>query len=90
MDGLDARSREPDAGVLLPGGVRVIDMVVGDGPTPAEGRRIYAHYKVWAATSCDGDCSHMHSACTCTCTCTVHARAAEELRTRSVCTAGVG
>ena len=33
MDGLDARSREPDAGVLLPGGVRVIDMVVGDGPT---------------------------------------------------------
>ena len=34
MDGLDARSREPDAGVLLPGGVRVIDMVVGDGPTP--------------------------------------------------------
>ena len=48
MDGLDARSREPDAGVLLPGGVRVIDMVVGDGPAPAEGQRIYAHYKVWA------------------------------------------
>ena len=46
MDGLDAGSREPDAGVLLPGGVRVIDMVVGDGPTPVEGQRVYAHYKV--------------------------------------------
>ena len=48
MDALDEASREPSAGVLLPSGVRVIDMVVGDGPEPAAGKRVYCHYKVWA------------------------------------------
>jgi FKBP-type peptidyl-prolyl cis-trans isomerase len=48
MDALDEASREPSAGVLLPSGVRVIDMVVGDGPEPATGKRVYCHYKVWA------------------------------------------
>ena len=46
MDALDEASREPSAGVLLPSGVRVIDMVVGDGPEPAAGKRVYCHYKV--------------------------------------------
>jgi hypothetical protein len=48
MDALDVASRDPSAGVLLPSGVRVIDMVVGDGPEPAEGNRVYCHYKIWA------------------------------------------
>ena len=47
MDALDEQSRSATAGVLLPSGVRVIDMVVGDGPAPSKGDRVYAHYKVW-------------------------------------------
>ena len=46
---LDAASRQPDAGfVLSPLGVRVIDLVTGDGPVPTTGNRVYAHYKIWA------------------------------------------
>ena len=48
VEALDAVSRRSDAGVALPSGVRVIDLVVGDGPKPARGTRVYAHYKVWA------------------------------------------
>lgn len=47
MDALDEQSRAASAGVLLPSGVRVIDMVVGDGREPRAGDRVYAHYKVW-------------------------------------------
>ena len=48
MDRLSDQSKLPDAGQLLPTGIRVIDLVVGDGPQPKRGDRIYAHYKVWA------------------------------------------
>ena len=48
MDALNERSKAPNAGTLLPSGVRVIDLVVGPGPEPKKGDRIYAHYKVWA------------------------------------------
>mmetsp|Transcript_20267 Transcript_20267/g.39399 ORF Transcript_20267/g.39399 Transcript_20267/m.39399 type:complete len:260 (+) Transcript_20267:154-933(+) len=47
VDALDMASRNPEAGFLLPSGVRVIDMVVGSGPMPAAGTRVYCHYKVW-------------------------------------------
>ena len=48
MEALNERSRSPDAGVLMDSGVRVIDLVVGTGPQPEPGSRIYCHYKVWA------------------------------------------
>ena len=49
IDALDAASRSSDAGTILSScGVRVIDLVVGDGPSPSIGQRVYAHYKVWA------------------------------------------
>ena len=48
MERLDALSRAADAGVVLPSGVRVIDLVEGDGPRPQIGDRAYVQYKVWA------------------------------------------
>ena len=48
IDALDARSREANAGVTLASGVRVIDLVQGDGPLPTRGDRVYCHYKIWA------------------------------------------
>jgi len=48
IDELDERSRDPTAGVTLDGGLRVIDLVVGPGPQPQRGDRVYVHYKVWA------------------------------------------
>jgi peptidylprolyl isomerase len=48
MQRLDALSRTADAGVVLPSGVRVIDLVQGDGPRPQIGDRVYVQYKVWA------------------------------------------
>lgn len=47
MERLDLASRAEGAGSLLPSGVRVIDLVVGPGPEPAQGTRVYCHYKVW-------------------------------------------
>lgn len=44
----DMYSRDAGAGVLLPSGVRVIDLVEGTGRAPAKGDTVYAHYKVWA------------------------------------------
>ena len=48
MDARDLWSRtgEPK-GVVLPSGVRVIDMYEGDGPLPAKGDRVWCHFKVW-------------------------------------------
>jgi hypothetical protein len=46
IEALDLASRKEDAGVLLPSGVRVIDIIVGTGPQPTKGTRVYAHYKV--------------------------------------------
>jgi len=48
MDARDLWSRtgEPK-GVVLPSGVRVIDMSEGDGPLPAKGDRVWCHFKVW-------------------------------------------
>ena len=48
MERLDALSRTADAGVVLPSGVRVIDLVQGDGPRPQVGDRVYVQYKLWA------------------------------------------
>ena len=48
MDALGESSKAPDAGTLLPSGVRVIDLVVGSGPEPERGDRVYVHYKLWA------------------------------------------
>ncbi len=45
---LEDMSRLPDAGTLLPSGLRVIDLQVGDGPKPALGDRVYVHFKVFA------------------------------------------
>lgn len=47
MERLDARSREQDAGRMLPSGVRVIDLIEGTGPPATQGSRVWAHYKVW-------------------------------------------
>ena len=41
-------SSAPDAGYLLPSGVRVIDLVPGAGRLPLVGERVYCSYKVWA------------------------------------------
>ena len=48
MDARDLWSRtgEPK-GVLLPSGVRVIDMEEGTGPLPAKGARVWCHFKAW-------------------------------------------
>ena len=48
MDELNELSRQPDAGVTLPNGLRIIDLVVGNGPEPKRGDRVYCHYKIWA------------------------------------------
>ena len=48
IDALLARSRT-DTGVLLPSGVRVIDLVEGSGPQPTQGTRVWASFKVWAS-----------------------------------------
>ena len=48
IDALLARSRT-DTGVLLPSGVRVIDLVEGSGPQPTRGTRVWASFKVWAS-----------------------------------------
>mmetsp|Transcript_12594 Transcript_12594/g.39777 ORF Transcript_12594/g.39777 Transcript_12594/m.39777 type:complete len:229 (-) Transcript_12594:99-785(-) len=47
---LRAASRLPEAGVLRPSGLRVIDLVEGDGPLPALGDRVYVHIKVWGSS----------------------------------------
>lgn len=43
---LEEASRKAE-GVMLPNGVRVIDVKAGSGPEPAEGQRVYIHYKFW-------------------------------------------
>ena len=48
IEALDLSSRATDAGVLLPSGVRVIDLVTGPGPQPKRGEQVYVHYKLWA------------------------------------------
>ena len=48
MDELNTLSQQPSAGFLLPSGVRVIDLVLGTGPQPRIGTRVYCNYKVWA------------------------------------------
>jgi len=46
---LDELSKAPEAGTVLPGsGVRVVDLVVGSGPAPSVGQRVYVHYKIWS------------------------------------------
>lgn len=48
MDARDAWSRTGEAkGIVLPSGVRVIDMQVGEGPLPAKGDRVWCHFKAW-------------------------------------------
>jgi FKBP-type peptidyl-prolyl cis-trans isomerase len=36
-----------DPGVILPSGVRVIELTEGTGPLPVTGNRVYMHFKVW-------------------------------------------
>ena len=48
VEALDLASQQPDAGYLLPSGVRVIDLVPGTGPQPEKGSRVWCHYKMWA------------------------------------------
>ena len=50
---LEAESRSME-GVLLPSGIRVIDVLAGDGPEPSEGQRIYVHFKFWEGGFDDG------------------------------------
>lgn len=47
MDRLGEVSKQPDAGKLLPSGIRVINLVVGDGPQPQRGDRIYAYVSLF-------------------------------------------
>ena len=47
IDALEALSMRSDAGVALSSGTRVIDLVVGTGPEPKRGDRVYCSYKVW-------------------------------------------
>ena len=48
MDARDAWSRTaPAKGVVLPSGVRVIDMQEGTGPLPVKGDRVWCHFKAW-------------------------------------------
>ena len=47
IDALLAKARS-DGGKLLPSGVRVVDLVVGDGPRPSKGSRVWVAFKVWA------------------------------------------
>ena len=46
LDALKATSRD-DPGVMLPSGVRVIDLVVGDGPRPRKGAPVWVSFKCW-------------------------------------------
>ncbi|KAL1521853.1 hypothetical protein AB1Y20_021504 [Prymnesium parvum] len=46
LDALDLASREAE-GILLPSGVRLIEVVEGTGPLPSKGSRVYCHFKVW-------------------------------------------
>mgnify|MGYP006135904783 FL=1 len=48
IDELDEKSQDPFAGFLLPSGVRVIDLIEGEGKEAKPGDRIYVTYKVWA------------------------------------------
>jgi len=48
IEALGESSTADGAGVLLPSGVRVIDLVKGSGPLPERGQRVWVHYKVWA------------------------------------------
>ena len=49
LEALDDMSRDPTSGVTdAKSGMRVIDLVKGDGPLPAAGDRIYVHYKIWS------------------------------------------
>eukprot|EP00965_Chrysotila_dentata_P223061 6193366-Pleurochrysis_carterae.AAC.2 len=43
---LEAQSRNAE-GVLLPSGVRVIDVLAGSGPMPSPGAKVYVHFKIW-------------------------------------------
>ena len=47
MDALELKSLS-NPGVLLPSGVRVIDVLEGTGPLPAKGDRVWTHFKVWS------------------------------------------
>lgn len=47
MDALELKSLS-NPGVLLPSGVRVIDVLEGTGPLPAKGDRVWSHFKVWS------------------------------------------
>ena len=44
--GLELASRTAE-GRLLPGGVRMIDVVAGSGPELVEGAKAYLHFKLW-------------------------------------------
>ena len=45
LETLETLSMAPDAGTLLPSGVRVIDLVKGDGPQPKRGDMVYCQVK---------------------------------------------
>ena len=49
IEALGETSKREGAGILLPSGVRVIDLIEGTGPEVTPGRRVYAHYKVWSS-----------------------------------------
>ncbi|KAL1510399.1 hypothetical protein AB1Y20_006708 [Prymnesium parvum] len=53
MDLLDRQSRKAD-GVLLPSGVRVIEVREGEGRLPRKGERVYCHFKLWTKGFRDG------------------------------------
>ena len=59
---LDELSKATNIGVMLAGssGVRVIDLVWGDGPEPGAGQRVFAHYKIWADGFRSGPVAHSH------------------------------
>lgn len=46
-EGLEVASRYAPGEVLSPSGVRVVDIMQGKGPVPAEGTPIWLHFKVW-------------------------------------------
>ena len=49
IEALGETSKREGAGILLPSGVRVFDLIEGTGPEATPGRRVYAHYKVWSS-----------------------------------------
>lgn len=52
-EALEVQSRSIE-GVMLPDGVRVIDVLLGDGPEPSDGQRVYIHFKFWYTSFDDG------------------------------------